>query len=113
MEALRPSGRIVYFFVALAGRLSDRLGRRQLIFIAAIVFTAGSLLAAIAPTVAVLIAARIVIGLGVGSAVLMVPLDLSEVAPADVRGAVSSLNQLMRQRHPCRFHRQRDPRLLG
>ena len=80
---------------ALAGRLSDRLGRRRLIIGAAIVFTAGSLLAAFAPTVAVLIAARIVIGLGVGSAALVVPLYLSEIAPTDVRGAVSSLNQLM------------------
>ena len=142
MEALRPSGRMVYFFgalggllfgydtgvisgallfipnsfklgpflqgaivaglllgamvgAALAGRLADRLGRRRLIIIAAIVFTAGSLLAAFAPTVAVLIAARVVIGLGVGTAALVVPLYLSEIAPTEVRGAVSSLNQLM------------------
>jgi SP family sugar:H+ symporter-like MFS transporter len=142
MEALRPSGRMVYIFgalggllfgydtgvisaallfipnsfklgpflegaivaglllgaivgAALAGRLSDRLGRRRLIIIAAIVFTAGSLLAAFAPTVGVLIAARVVIGLGVGSAALVVPLYLSEIAPTEVRGAVSSLNQLM------------------
>ena len=80
---------------ALAGRLSDRLGRRRLIIIAAVVFTGGALLAAFAPTVWVLIAARVIIGLAVGSAALVVPLYLSEIAPTEVRGAVTSLNQLM------------------
>jgi sugar porter (SP) family MFS transporter len=80
---------------ACAGRLSDRLGRRRLIIIAAVVFTGGALLAALAPTVWVLIAARVIIGLAVGSAALVVPLYLSEIAPTEVRGAVTSLNQLM------------------
>jgi sugar porter (SP) family MFS transporter len=80
---------------ALAGRLSDRMGRRRLIIIAAVVFTAGALLAALAPSIAVLILARFVLGLAVGSAALVVPLYLSEIAPTEVRGAISSLNQLM------------------
>ena len=80
---------------AFAGRLADRVGRRRLIIIAAVVFTAGSLLAAFAPTVWVLIGARFVIGLAVGSAALVVPLYLSEIAPTEVRGAITSLNQLM------------------
>ncbi|MGN6169496.1 MAG: sugar porter family MFS transporter [Solirubrobacteraceae bacterium] len=80
---------------ASAGRLSDRLGRRRLIMIAAVVFTGGALLAALAPTVWVLIAARLIIGLAVGSAALVVPLYLAEIAPAEVRGAITSLNQLM------------------
>ena len=80
---------------ACAGRLSDRLGRRRLIMIAAIVFTGGALLAALAPSVWVLIAARVIIGFGVGSAALVVPLYLAEIAPAEVRGAITSLNQLM------------------
>lgn len=80
---------------AAAGRLADRLGRRRLIIIAAVVFTGGALLAAFAPTVAVLIAARFIIGLAVGSAALVVPLYLAEVAPAEIRGAITSLNQLM------------------
>jgi SP family sugar:H+ symporter-like MFS transporter len=79
----------------VAGRMSDRLGRRKLIIIAAIVFTVGALLAAFAPTVAVLVTARFIIGLAVGSAALVVPLYLSEIAPTEVRGAIASLNQLM------------------
>ena len=80
---------------ACAGRLSDRLGRRKLIIIAAVVFTAGAILAALAPSVAVLVAARFIIGLAVGSAALVVPLYLSEIAPTEIRGAIASLNQLM------------------
>jgi SP family sugar:H+ symporter-like MFS transporter len=142
MDALRPSGRAIYFFGALggllfgydtgvisgallfipddfkltpflqgaivaalllgamvgagfAGRLADRLGRRLLIIVAAIVFTAGALIAATAPTVGVLIGARFVLGLAVGSAALVVPLYLSEIAPTHIRGAIASLNQLM------------------
>jgi SP family sugar:H+ symporter-like MFS transporter len=80
---------------ACAGRLSDRLGRRSLIMAAGVIFTAGALLAAFAPNVGVLIAARFVLGLAVGSAALVVPLYLSEIAPTEMRGAISSLNQLM------------------
>jgi sugar porter (SP) family MFS transporter len=80
---------------AFAGRLSDRLGRRTLIIAAGVIFTCGALLAAFAPSVGVLIAARFVLGLAVGSAALVVPLYLSEIAPTEMRGAITSLNQLM------------------
>jgi sugar porter (SP) family MFS transporter len=80
---------------AFAGRLSDRMGRRRLIIIAAIIFTAGALLAALAPTVAILVVARFILGLAVGSAALVVPLYLAEIAPTEIRGAIASLNQLM------------------
>jgi SP family sugar:H+ symporter-like MFS transporter len=80
---------------ALAGRLSDRMGRRRLIIIAAVVFTGGALLAAFSPTVGILIAARFIIGLAVGSAALVVPLYLAEIAPTEIRGRITSLNQLM------------------
>ncbi|MBV9050476.1 MAG: sugar porter family MFS transporter [Solirubrobacterales bacterium] len=80
---------------ALAGRLSDRLGRRKLIIAAAVVFTGGALLAAFAPSVAVLITARFIIGLAVGTAALVVPLYLAEIAPTEIRGTIASLNQMM------------------
>ncbi|HEY1276685.1 MAG TPA: sugar porter family MFS transporter [Thermoleophilaceae bacterium] len=80
---------------ALAGPLSDRVGRRRLIMAAAITFTIGALGAAAAPSAGVLVAFRAVIGLAVGSAALVVPLYLSEIAPTQIRGAVASMNQLM------------------
>src|ERR671911_2617382 len=79
---------------ACAGPLSDRLGRRNLIIIAAILFTVGAIGAALAPNVGVLVLFRVVLGLAVGSAALIVPLYLSEIAPTEIRGAISSLNQL-------------------
>lgn len=78
-----------------AGPLSDRLGRRNLILIAAVTFSIGAIGAALAPNVGILILFRFVLGLAVGAAALIVPLYLSEVAPTEIRGAISSLNQLM------------------
>jgi sugar porter (SP) family MFS transporter len=78
-----------------AGPLSDRLGRRYLILIAAVTFSVGAIGAALAPGVGVLVLFRIVLGLAVGAAALIVPLYLSEIAPTEIRGAISSLNQLM------------------
>lgn len=80
---------------ATAGRLADALGRRKLGLIAALVFAAGSIGAAVAPTAAVLIGFRVVLGFAVGAASVAVPLYLAEIAPMRVRGAVSTLNALM------------------
>jgi len=79
---------------ASAGPLSDRLGRRNIIIIAAVLFSIGAIGAALAPNVGVLVLFRVVLGLAVGAAALIVPLYLSEIAPTQVRGAISSLNQL-------------------
>ena len=78
-----------------AGPLSDRLGRRNLILIAAVIFSIGALGAGLAPGVGTLVLFRVVLGIAVGAAALIVPLYLSEIAPTEIRGAISSLNQLM------------------
>jgi sugar porter (SP) family MFS transporter len=78
-----------------AGPLSDRLGRHNLILLAAVTFTVGAVGAALAPSVGVLVLFRIILGLAVGTAALTVPLYLSEIAPTEIRGAITSLNQLM------------------
>jgi SP family sugar:H+ symporter-like MFS transporter len=80
---------------AFAGRLADAFGRRRLILIAATLFAIGAVGAALAPGTATLIAFRFVLGLAVGSAALIVPLYLSEIAPTEIRGAITSLNQMM------------------
>lgn len=80
---------------AASGYLSDRLGRRRLLLLAGLVFTLGSLGAALAPTAVTLMAFRLVLGLAVGVASVMVPLYLAEMAPTRMRGALTSLNQLM------------------
>ncbi len=80
---------------AASGYLSDRLGRRRLLLIAGAVFTVGAIGAALSPSANVLMGFRFVLGLAVGVASVMVPLYLSEMAPTRIRGALTSLNQLM------------------
>jgi MFS transporter, SP family, major inositol transporter len=79
----------------VAGPLSDRFGRRPILILAALVFIVGALLAALTPSAAVLIVARFILGLAVGTASLLVPLYIAEMAPASVRGALVNFNQLM------------------
>src|SRR4051812_43791410 len=55
------------FGAASAGPLSDRIGRRNLVLSAAVIFTLGALAAALAPNTGALLAARFVLGLAVGS----------------------------------------------
>jgi MFS family permease len=57
-----------------AGRIADRIGRRLTVLGTALIFVVGVLLAAFTPAFAVLLAARIIIGLAVGGASMVVPL---------------------------------------
>jgi MFS family permease len=79
----------------LAGSLADALGRRRTLILDAVVFVAGTLLAVTAGGYGVLLVARGITGLGVGIASSTVPLYLSEVAPAGVRGRLVLANQVM------------------
>jgi sugar porter (SP) family MFS transporter len=78
----------------LAGRVADLIGRRLTVLVTAAVFVVGVLLAAFTPTFPVLLVARVIIGLAVGSASMVVPLYIGEVVPPRVRGGLVSLNQL-------------------
>lgn len=77
------------------GQLVDRFGRRRVLFVLALVFIAGSTGIAFAPTLPVLVAFRVVVGLAVGAASAVVPLYLAEIAPPDQRGAIVTRNQFM------------------
>ncbi|RBA01570.1 sugar porter family MFS transporter [Staphylococcus arlettae] len=78
-----------------SGPMSDRLGRRRVVFIIAIIFIIGALILALAPSMPVLVIGRLIIGLAVGGSTAIVPVYLSEMAPTAQRGSLSSLNQLM------------------
>jgi sugar porter (SP) family MFS transporter len=80
---------------ALAGRLTDRLGRRLTIMSAAGIFAIGTIGCSFAPDVTVLVIFRFIVGIAVGCSSATVPTYLSELAPAKARGALSTLNQLM------------------
>lgn len=80
---------------ATIGALSDKLGRRKMILTAASIFFLGSIMAACANSASFLIFTRLLLGIAVGGASALVPIYLSEMAPAESRGRLSSLNQLM------------------
>lgn len=76
------------------GRLADRMGRRKMLLITAVIFVAGAMLCATAVSLQMLVAGRLIVGLGIGLASSTVPLYISEVAPANARGWQVSLFQL-------------------
>ena len=79
---------------ASGGPLADRLGRRAVMLGTAAIFIAGALIAALAASLATLLAGRLLVGIGIGVASFVAPLYIAEIAPADRRGALVSLNQL-------------------
>lgn len=79
----------------IAGRVADRWGRRPVLIGGATLFAVGAVGVSLATSVGLLIAWRMVLGLAVGIAAVLVPLYLSEIAPTRQRGSVASLNQLM------------------
>jgi sugar porter (SP) family MFS transporter len=77
----------------LAGGIADRFGRRPTLIASGIVFALSAIASALAPSAAVLIAARFVVGIAIGLCSVTSPLYVSEVAPAKHRGALVSLYQ--------------------
>lgn len=80
--------------MAFAGPLADRVGRKPLLLMTALLFAVSAVGSALAPTYPILILARIVGGLGVGAALLIAPVYIAEIAPPARRGQLVSFNQL-------------------
>src|SRR3954453_21854722 len=79
----------------LGGKLADRLGRKGSLLVCAGLFLVGAIVCATAPNVGVMTAGRIILGFGVGAAAATCPLYLAEMAPADRRGRMVTINELM------------------
>lgn len=77
-----------------AGRLCNRIGRRRTIMAAAVVVVVGTIACSLAGSWQVMMVTRGIIGIGVGLSSATVPTYLAELAPARLRGALGSLNQL-------------------
>jgi sugar porter (SP) family MFS transporter len=80
---------------AFSGSLSDRFGRRRTIIVTAFLFALGALGAAFSESIIYLVVFRLMIGVAIGVASYTAPLYISEISPAEIRGALVSLNQLM------------------
>lgn len=77
------------------GRIADALGRRNTLLAGGVIFVVGSIWCAVAPSVAMLAAARTFLGVAVGAVSIVSPMFIAEKVPADVRGRMVSLNTLM------------------
>lgn len=80
--------------VLLAGMLSDFLGRKKTMFIAAVLFSISAIGCALCKGFTDLVIYRMVGGLGIGVVSIVCPIYISEVAPAERRGTLVSLYQL-------------------
>jgi SP family galactose:H+ symporter-like MFS transporter len=78
---------------AVTGTIADAIGRRLTLLAAGLVFLVGAIVSAAAPDETVLLIGRFVVGIGVGFSSVVAPLYISEVAPANARGALVSLYQ--------------------
>lgn len=77
-----------------AGRLADSWGRRRVMLLAAVLFVISSLGSGFTFSVPDLLIWRVLNGLSIGTASVIAPAYISEVAPAATRGALGSLQQL-------------------
>ncbi|PKP92358.1 MAG: MFS transporter [Alphaproteobacteria bacterium HGW-Alphaproteobacteria-16] len=79
----------------LAGRLADVIGRRNVMMLAAVLFLVGALVQGFADSQIVFVLARIAGGMAVGAASVLSPAYISEVAPANIRGRMTTVQQIM------------------
>ena len=80
--------------VLVAGMLSDFLGRKKTMLIAAVMFSISAIGCALCSGFTDLVIYRIIGGFGIGVVSIVSPIYISEVAPADKRGTLVSLYQL-------------------
>ena len=78
---------------AIAGVLSDWLGRKKVLILSAILFLISAVGTALPKNITIFIIYRIIGGLGVGAASMSSPMYIAEISPARIRGRMVSVNQ--------------------
>jgi SP family sugar:H+ symporter-like MFS transporter len=78
-----------------AGRLADLMGRRNTMMVAAALFLAGALVQGFSHSQLIFVIARVCGGMAVGAASVLSPAYISEVAPAEIRGRLTTVQQIM------------------
>ncbi|XP_062218254.1 sugar transport protein MST6-like [Phragmites australis] len=91
-SSLFLSAMVAAFF---AGPMARAFGRKWTMFVAASAYVIGACLGGAAENFAMLLAGRILVGAGVGLCIHTSPLYISEMAPAQQRGMLNILFQLM------------------
>ncbi|MBK0034417.1 sugar porter family MFS transporter [Erwinia sp. S43] len=83
------------FGALFSGHFAAAVGRRKIIITLAIIFAMGSIGTALAPDVEWMIFFRVVLGVAVGGASATVPVYIAEIAPANKRGQLVTIQELM------------------
>ena len=78
----------------VAGALADRYGRKPLLTTAAVLFTVSAIATGAFNNFVLFNVARFIGGIGIGVASALSPMYIAEVAPAEIRGRLVSLNQM-------------------
>ncbi|RKY11653.1 MAG: D-xylose transporter XylE [Planctomycetota bacterium] len=81
------------FGAAFAGTLSDRLGRKKVLILSAVMFLVSAIGTALPQNLIQFVIFRIIGGLGVGAASMTSPMYIAEISPAKIRGRMVSVNQ--------------------
>ena len=79
----------------LAGYLSGKMGRKQVMLILTSFFILGPIIGAPAENIPALIFSRLISGLGAGGAVVVAPIYISEISPPEYKGIFGSVTQIM------------------
>lgn len=82
------------FGVAVAGSLSDGIGRKKTMLISAVLFSVSAIGCAVCQSFNGLVIYRIIGGVGIGIVSIVSPIYISEVSPSKIRGTLVSLYQL-------------------
>jgi SP family sugar porter-like MFS transporter len=82
------------FGAMFAGGMSDRFGRKPLLLLSGILFVATSIGIGLSSTFTLFVANRLLGGVAIGIASNLAPLYIAEIAPANMRGRLVSMNQL-------------------
>lgn len=80
--------------VAVAGLMSDYLGRKKTLIIAAVLFSVSAIGCCLCRGFSDLVWYRIIGGLGIGIVSIVSPMYISEISPAKIRGTLVALYQL-------------------
>jgi SP family sugar:H+ symporter-like MFS transporter len=76
-----------------AGRLADNFGRRTIMILSAALFIISAAGTGLSQATSEFVIARLIAGLAIGAVSILAPAYISEIAPADLRGMLTSLQQ--------------------
>lgn len=96
LEGLSVSMTMLATFIGnfFAGKISDTIGRRKALLLAAVLFSFCTLGSALSTSYAFFLISRFIGGFGIGISLLVAPLFIGEIAPDSRRGLLVSFNQM-------------------